>query len=255
MNKKNTFEIEARNWEILGVEDPLWAVLSEDTKTGGRWDIEDFLATGEDDVAKYVSILARANAPAQFANVLDFGCGVGRLSLAWSKRSRFVTGVDVSTTMVERARAVLSKTNNVRVLANKRNDLSVFGDNSFDLVASHICLQHIPTINALNYIGEFGRVCKAGGFVAFQMPSRKIKGHSFQDFRRTIVDILPFGLGTFYRKLKRTPSVRFNIYCATEELVVASAENSNLECLVREPDNSAGESLESFIYVFRKKNG
>jgi SAM-dependent methyltransferase len=253
MNKINAFETESRNWETLGAEDPLWAVLSEDTKTGGRWNITDFLATGEADVAKYVSILERANAPGQFANVLDFGCGVGRLSLAWSKRSQFVTGVDVSTTMVERARAILSKTNNVRVLANKRNDLSLFADNSFDLVASHICLQHIPTENALNYIAEFGRVCKEGGFVAFQMPSCRIKGHSFQDFRRIIVDFLPFGLGAFYRRLKRTPSVRFNVYCAGPDSVINSAGKSKLKCIAQEPDKSAGEYLESFIYVFRKK--
>ena len=33
-----------RVWERLGGDDPLWAVLSDSRKRGGRWDIDEFFA-------------------------------------------------------------------------------------------------------------------------------------------------------------------------------------------------------------------
>ena len=40
-----------RHWEAFGRDDPLWAVLTESSRTGGRWDLEEFLQRGEGDVA------------------------------------------------------------------------------------------------------------------------------------------------------------------------------------------------------------
>src|SRR5687768_12932320 len=39
-----------RVWQTLGRDDPMWAVLSHADKRGGRWDPEEFLATGEVEV-------------------------------------------------------------------------------------------------------------------------------------------------------------------------------------------------------------
>jgi hypothetical protein len=36
----------ARDWTALGQADPLWAVLVHPAGKGGRWDVDDFLATG-----------------------------------------------------------------------------------------------------------------------------------------------------------------------------------------------------------------
>ena len=33
-----------RHWEAFGRDDPLWAVLTEASRTGGRWDLDEFLA-------------------------------------------------------------------------------------------------------------------------------------------------------------------------------------------------------------------
>jgi hypothetical protein len=35
-----------REWEDLGAVDPLWAILSDNQKKFGRWDLEEFFQTG-----------------------------------------------------------------------------------------------------------------------------------------------------------------------------------------------------------------
>jgi hypothetical protein len=37
-------------WATLGREDPLWAVLSSPDKRGGRWNVDEFLATGQAEI-------------------------------------------------------------------------------------------------------------------------------------------------------------------------------------------------------------
>ena len=41
-----------RTWERLAQIDPLWAVLSEPDKKGRTWDVAEFLATGEAEIAR-----------------------------------------------------------------------------------------------------------------------------------------------------------------------------------------------------------
>ena len=45
-------------WETFGQEDPLWAVLTDPSKRGGRWDVDEFFATGEREVEALWSDLA-----------------------------------------------------------------------------------------------------------------------------------------------------------------------------------------------------
>ena len=40
-----------RDWEELAELDPLWAVLSDPRRAGGRWPIAEFFATGEGEVS------------------------------------------------------------------------------------------------------------------------------------------------------------------------------------------------------------
>ena len=66
------------DWETLGAADPLWAVYVKDGARGGGWDVTEFLATGEREVADSWDRVARlvGRAPSPDAVVLDFGCGV-----------------------------------------------------------------------------------------------------------------------------------------------------------------------------------
>lgn len=68
-------EVTQRNWDDVGVIDPFWAM------TGYRrdqWTLEKFLATGDAEVDRVLSVAEGFGLPKDRGAVLDFGCGIGR---------------------------------------------------------------------------------------------------------------------------------------------------------------------------------
>lgn len=249
-----SFERLKETWLELGRHDPLWAVVTRDDARGGRWDLPEFFQTGEQEVARYHHLLGQhAGGPRQFDHVLDFGCGVGRLSRAWSTRAKAVTGVDLSPSMIERGRLYLRDRNSVDLRVNEHPDLRSFPDETFDLVFSHICLQHMAWPIAAGYVREFARVCRPGGWVVFQLPSRRLNPISLDLIRKNIVDHLPFGLDRVYRRWRRGCAVIFEMHLTPPGQVTQTAQAAGLAQLHREPDPSAGETIEGFIYIFQKR--
>src|SRR3954447_8717775 len=95
-----SFDQVRADWTRLGAEDPLWAVLVDPDKRGGRWDAEEFLAVGRRDVEAHRQWLARLGLPTTWSTALDFGCGAGRLTQALAAHADEVIGVDVSAPML-----------------------------------------------------------------------------------------------------------------------------------------------------------
>ena len=157
-----------RVWQTLGRDDPMWAVLSHADKRGGRWDPEEFLATGEVEVDVQLAALADANLPAARWLALDFGCGAGRLSRALARHFAHVVGIDVSASMIDAARRLNADVPNVEFRENASARIERIADASVDFVFSHITLQHIPGDLAAGYVAEFFRVLAPGGVAAFQ---------------------------------------------------------------------------------------
>ena len=243
-------------WSELGAHDPLWAVVTKADKRGGKWDRRDFFQTGEQQVAQYHDALRRfAGAPRQFDHILDFGCGVGRLSLAWSRRAARVTGVDISPGMIARGKEFAADTSNVELRLNEAGDLRCFPAEQFDLVFSHICLQHIPWPLTAGYLAEFARVCRRGGWVAFQLPSKNLQQISAAAIRKWLVESLPFGLDRAYRKWRHGCAVIFDMYFTPPEKVIEVTNRAGLTELHREADQSAGAAVESFVYLLQKRGG
>ena len=252
MTQPNLRELK-QTWEELGRQDPLWAVVSHPDKRGGRWDLAEFMETGEKAIAYYHHLLAtHAHCRGTFSHVLDFGCGVGRLTRAWGPKSRKVTGVDISATMLEMAKKNLAHHQNIEFVLNQREDLRLFAGETFDLVFSLICLQHMPWPLAARYLGEFARVCQPDGLVAFQLPSRAPRSHWKARLRKTIVDGLPFGAGRFYRRWRHGSAAAFDTYYTARHLVEERAAAAGLRLVHCEPDLSAGPGTEGFFYIFRK---
>jgi len=155
-------------WQTLGREDPLWAVLSQADKRGGRWQADEFLATGRAEIDAQVHALAARGWPARHALALDFGCGAGRLSRALAAHFEHVIGIDVSASMIEAARALNRDIDNVEFRENPSPRLDGIADGSVDLVYSVMTLQHIPSQLAAGYVEEFFRVLAPGGVAVFQ---------------------------------------------------------------------------------------
>lgn len=253
VDMKNEFSRLLETWRALGTEDPYWAVISWEEKRKGKWRAEEFLATGERDVSLYQGILGQAGGgKRRYDHVLDFGCGLGRLTRAWSFRADRVCGVDISESMIDQARRLNRDRENIQFVANEEIHLQRFGDGEFDLVFSMICLQHMPWNLARKYLGEFHRVCRRGGIVAFQLPSQNLKPSRTASLRQKIVDRLPFGLDRKYRRWQHGTSVVFEMHFTPSPTVVAFGEQLGMKLLRKEPDPSAGPDTEGFFYVFQR---
>jgi SAM-dependent methyltransferase len=161
-----------QDWEELAHFNPEWAVLSEPEARFAGWDMDEFFRLGSQQIERTMEVASELGLPRRRESVLDFGCGVGRLSRELGRRFERYVGVDISAGMVERARMLNSELENCTFVVNDRPDLARFGDGEFDAVVSFIVLQHIPARDLIRrYIAELARVLAPGGLIAFQLPS------------------------------------------------------------------------------------
>lgn len=188
-----------RTWNELAKQDPLWAVLTDDSKKGNRWDPEQFFQTGRDEIAALMDDLAAFAPDLRRADALDFGCGVGRLTLALAPHFDRVVGIDIAPAMLELAGAYNPWGDRVRFLVNASPDLRVLDSGRFDLVYSRFVLQHMPSRVAAGYLPELVRVLRPGGVLVFQLPSGAeppVTGHPLK--RR-----VPLPVVRAYRRIKQ----------------------------------------------------
>ena len=163
------------NWERFGADDPLWAVLTHPTKKGNRWDEDQFFKTGQEDIAHYMNLIETAYPSARKRRAMDFGCGVGRLTFPLTHHFTEVTGVDVASSMIEKAKSHAER-GDCRFVHNPFPDLKFFPSRSFDLVLSLITLQHMAPRFALRYIRDIHRILARNGVLLFQLPEAAVPG-------------------------------------------------------------------------------
>ncbi len=103
-------------------------------------------------------------------DVVEIGCGIGRMTRALAARARTVRALDVSPRMLEYAREYGARLDNVEWLLGDGVSLRGIRDASADACVSHVVFQHIPDpAVTLGYVREIGRVLRAGGWAAFQV--------------------------------------------------------------------------------------
>jgi SAM-dependent methyltransferase len=156
-------------WENLGRVDPLWAVLSDPTRRHGRWDVDEFMATGRAQV-DWIKELASDNDLSLGARAMDFGCGVGRLTNALAEHVTTSVGVDIAESMVAQARDMNRYPDRVSFVSYDGRTLP-FEDGSFDSAVSLIVLQHARPAVQLGCLLELQRVVRQGGVLVLQIPS------------------------------------------------------------------------------------
>jgi len=69
-----------RHWDAFAKTDPFWSNLTFADKRGNRWQVEDFFATGEQEIQEVMGFVASLGVDIERRMALDFGCGVGRLA-------------------------------------------------------------------------------------------------------------------------------------------------------------------------------
>jgi SAM-dependent methyltransferase len=185
-------------WESLGKADPLWAVLTDPERRNGGWDVEEFLATAVEPVARVRAMLDEAGLSLG-DRALDFGCGAGRLTNALAAHVKEVVGVDIAQSMIDEANRINQFPDRVGFVAYDGHRLP-FADESFDSVVSLISIQHSPPAVQLACLVELQRVVRPGGVLVFQIPYRPSRPDQLPtDAMRARIELLdvptPVGVG------------------------------------------------------------
>ena len=153
-------------WEGLAERDALNAILTDESRAGGKWDVAEFLATGDAEIETVMNHLAAiGHSPNYTGAALDFGCGVGRLTQALARRFASSVGVDISQQMIQQAEA-LNRYAHCRYVTSSAAPLP-FADASFSFIYSNIVLQHVPRRFAKEYLREFVRLLAPDGVLVF----------------------------------------------------------------------------------------
>ena len=238
----------ATEWEDLAQLDPLWAILTDPNKKGGKWELTEFFAQGEKDVARLMARAKSLGVPEKRERCLDFGCGVGRLTRAMRRYFSECHGVDLSSGMVSQARQL---TPECIFHHNPHPDLRSFQSSSFDLVYSIIVLQHTGSQAAiLRYVEEFVRVLAPRGLLTFQVPEKL--SFRFRLAPRRRLYVLLRGLGISSRRLYMSGLNPIRMEAVSEKRIIEAIARAGGRFLTSQSDHWGGPLVSSRTYYATK---
>jgi ubiquinone/menaquinone biosynthesis C-methylase UbiE len=200
----NKVESMRQEWDARARKDAFYYIAS----WRKDWDVSAFLISGEEDYERLVRTkLDRVGFSPAGKTMLELGCGVGRMTHAFAARFGHVLAVDVSTQMIDRARQILQKVQNISWIRANGEDLGAVRSESVDFAFSYLVFQHLPNGKAVcGYIRELFRVLKESGICLFQFngmtkPTMNWKGRLAWKFIDAIWSLHLRGLSRFFARL------------------------------------------------------
>ena len=163
----------AQYWTRAGQDAPHWSVLTEERflPQNIAANLEAFYAAGTWDAQVLDAILARIGRQAsQFAHCVDYGCGVGRVTLQLARRFAKVTGLDISTPHLHFAAETLRHTGRGNVTLTQVMPDNLMPVEACDLWYSRIVLQHCPPPLTMRILRQAFHALSTGGIAVFQLP-------------------------------------------------------------------------------------
>lgn len=244
-----------KNWEEFGEKDPLWSILTWSGKEDNKWNLKDFFNEGKKEVKQVMEYINSLNIEINWDTALDFGCGVGRLSVPLAHYFKKVIGVDISGPMIQLARQYSSEKNNCEYIVNQNTNLNIFQDNSFDLVFSVITLQHMEPRYSTQYLREFHRILKPGGVLFFQLPSEPVntKPGAIIKIKRIIKLLLPTKLFGLYKKIRYGNTPVMEMYGIKNNEVIDFLNKNGYAVIDALQNTYAGDNWISYQYCAKKK--
>ena len=206
-------------WDRHAAADPLWTVLAFPDKSGGRWTLQEFMKTGEREIALLFHCVRELQLKVPARRALDFGCGVGRLTQALARRQERVLGADISPVMIDLARRLNRYPDRVEYVCTADAGLDTLRGGSFDCVYSNIVLQHVEPNVSVQYLGEFFRLLAPGGLLVFQLPSHRDAPHD--------AEIKPMPDSAYRASIELAAPVLRNVAAAAEFSVTLKVQNTS----------------------------
>lgn len=227
-------------WERVGQEKPHWSVLTQARFLPDAIDRHkaEFDATGEFEAGDLVAVLARHGVAASaIGHAVDFGCGVGRTTLAMARHFARVTGCDISAPHMAVAREEAAS----RGLANLDWHLATIRapmpPGRWDFWHSRIVLQHNPPPVMIHLLRLAFAGLSPGGIAVFQLPTHRT-GYGFSV--------------AAHLALAEEPAMEMHV--VPQARIFALAAEAGLEVLEVREDRGVGDPGQwlSNIFVMRR---
>lgn len=178
------------DWKLIAETQPFWGVLSQEEFRGNALDAEKlgrFMESGEQFIRNLFGLI-RKHLVDQFApkRALDFGCGVGRLLIPLARRTQEAVGVDIAPVMLDlcRKHADEAGVKNIDLHVSDDHLSNVGGE--FDLVNTHIVLQHIPPERGYRIIQAMIDKLAVGGVGSIQVTYAKAMAYLAHEQSRAL---------------------------------------------------------------------
>jgi SAM-dependent methyltransferase len=134
---------------------------------------EAFWQSGERDVAELERILARHGLPPlQGRTCVDFGCGIGRLTVALAARCAEVHAYDISALHLAHAKQGLIERRIGNVMLHPCGDDAIALVDAADFVVSFATLQHNPPPIMAATVRQLLAALRPGGIAILQLPTQ-----------------------------------------------------------------------------------
>ncbi len=155
-------------WDEITKQNAFYGVLSfPKFERPDAVDQEAFWLTGRDQADDFIGRAGFKDT--SHLEMVEIGCGLGRMTHRFAQRFRKVYAVDISPEMLNRARLHWTALSNVKFILGRGNDLPGISDASIDFVFSFQVLQHIIDPGVIkSYIRETARVLKSGALAMLQ---------------------------------------------------------------------------------------
>ena len=210
---RKEIEEQMRGWNLAG-ETAESAMFYIACREGKKWSTQEFFNNGASELKEYVTdFFKKMNFDPKGKRVLDIGCGIGRITLAFGDIFLEAHGVDFSSNLTKVAQEINKDKPNLYFRANNGVDLSAYADNFFDFCFSFITFHHIKKQEVVgNYIREVDRVLKPGGLFMFQVNTDKWvikKAFGWLPIHYRVQDFLQaVGIMKWYTKIKTRNSTQ-----------------------------------------------
>ncbi|HEV7763474.1 MAG TPA: methyltransferase domain-containing protein [Thermoanaerobaculia bacterium] len=162
-----------KRWDRAAETEPYYSVLSQPRFLLSR--IQEnpvpFFESGEADVEKLIASIRAIDRDARLHNVLEYGCGPGRLIPAFLRRGLAVTAVDLSPRMLTLA----AKNTDASVVFVEQDEFHEDESSRFDLVNVARVMQHIPAADAEARVHLLARRVRRGGYLYLDFPFRSTR--------------------------------------------------------------------------------
>lgn len=235
------------DWRRWGETDPYFGVCTEERFRRSSIDDnrEAFFRSGEAHVEERLAAAARHYGQFRRGSALEFGCGVGRLTLPLAATFGHVTALDIAPAMLAEAHRNAQARGLNNISFRQSDDALSNADGSYDFVLSCIVLQHIPIRRGMRIIQAMLEKTAPGGIVALQLCSGRHDSLASRTrfwIQRNVPGV--HELVNMKRGRPRTePFMEMNVYSVDRVIALAEAANFGA-CVVNSFTESRFRSTE-----------